>query len=186
AKRCCSTSTCPIAARRPWNFRRPTRRSPTISPAACSACPARCRRTCRPRRARRATPSKTAPAASSSTPTPRRSSSSWTSAPGPQPFVRMLEPSVSRLAKDGSSRAEYEDAIAWSRRRQRFAVADGASASAFARRWAQLLVRAYVAGALAAETLEDDLAPLQQRWSSEVEQRSLPWYAVEQARRAAF
>jgi hypothetical protein len=98
----------------------------------------------------------------------------------------MLEPSVFRLAKDGSTRAEYEDAIAWSRRRRRFAVADGASASAFARRWAQLLVRAYVAGALAAETIEADLAPLQQRWSTEVEQRNLPWYAVEQARRGAF
>src|SRR5215831_17576459 len=98
----------------------------------------------------------------------------------------MLEPSVFRLAKDGSTRDEYEDAVAWSRRRRRFAVADGASASAFARRWAQLLVRAYVSGALVAETLEEDLAPLQQRWSTEVEQRNLPWYAVEQARRGAF
>ena len=69
----------------------------------------------------------------------------------------MLEPSVFRLAKDGSTRAEYEDAIAWSRRRRRFAVADGASASAFARLWAQLLVRAYVSGALRAETLEADI-----------------------------
>ena len=98
----------------------------------------------------------------------------------------MLEPSVFRLEKDGSSRAEYEDAIAWSRRRRRFAVADGASASAFARLWAQLLVRAYVSGALRADTIEADLAPLQQRWSAEVEQRDLPWYAVEQARRGAF
>jgi hypothetical protein len=96
------------------------------------------------------------------------------------------QPSVFRLAKDGSTRAEYEDAIAWSSRRRRFAVADGASASAFARLWAQLLVRAYVSGALSAETLEADLAPLQQRWSAEVEQRDLPWYAVEQARRGAF
>ncbi len=98
----------------------------------------------------------------------------------------MLEPSVFRLAKGGSSRAEYEDAIAWSRRRRRFAVADGASASAFARLWAQLLVRGYASGALAAETIEADLAPLQARWSTEVEQRDLPWYAAEQARRGAF
>jgi serine/threonine protein phosphatase PrpC len=98
----------------------------------------------------------------------------------------MLEPSVFRVAKDGSSRAEYEDAIAWSRRRGRFAVADGASASAFARLWAQLLVRGYVSGALAAETIEADLAPLQARWSTEIEQRDLAWYAVEQARRGAF
>lgn len=98
----------------------------------------------------------------------------------------MLEPAVFRLAKDGSTSAEYEDAVAWSRRRRRFAVADGASASAFARRWAQLLVRAYASGALAADTIESDLAPLQQRWAAEVEQRDLPWYAVEQARRGAF
>jgi serine/threonine protein phosphatase PrpC len=98
----------------------------------------------------------------------------------------MIEPSVFRLAKDGSTRAEYEDAIAWSRRRRRCAVADGASASAFARLWATLLVRAYVSGALAAETIEADVAPLQQRWSTEVEQRDLPWYAAEQARRGAF
>jgi serine/threonine protein phosphatase PrpC len=98
----------------------------------------------------------------------------------------MLQPSAFRLAKDGSSRAEYEDAIAWSRRRGRFAVADGASASAFARRWAELLVRGYASGTLTAETIEADLAPLQARWSAEVEQRQLPWYAGEQARRGAF
>ncbi|HEY1295729.1 MAG TPA: protein phosphatase 2C domain-containing protein [Chloroflexota bacterium] len=106
--------------------------------------------------------------------------------PASGPNFGTLEPAVFRLAKDGSTRAEYEDAIAWSRRRRRFAVADGASASAFARRWAELLARAYVSGALAGETLEDNLAPLQQRWSAEVEQRDLPWYAVEQARRGAF
>ncbi len=98
----------------------------------------------------------------------------------------MLEPCAFRLPKDGSSGAEYEDAIGWSRRLGRFAVADGASASAFARLWAQLLVRGYAAGALAAETIEADLAPLQQRWAAEIEQRELPWYAVEQARRGAF
>jgi protein phosphatase 2C-like protein len=95
-------------------------------------------------------------------------------------------PSVFRLPKDGSSRAEYEDAIAWNRSHRRFAVADGASASAFARLWAQLLVRAYVRGQLSAQNLEDDLAPLQARWSEDVEQRDLPWYAAEQARRGAF
>lgn len=95
-------------------------------------------------------------------------------------------PAVFRLPKHGSTRAEYEDAIAWSRSQRRFAVADGASASAFARLWAQLLVRAYVRGQLNASRLEDDLAPLQARWSEDVEQRDLPWYAAEQARRGAF
>ncbi|MBV9324919.1 MAG: protein phosphatase 2C domain-containing protein [Chloroflexi bacterium] len=98
----------------------------------------------------------------------------------------MRGPAVFRLPKDGSTRAEYEDAIAWSRRHQRFAVADGASASAFARLWARLLVRAYVSGTLSAETLESDLGAAQHRWSADVERRDLPWYAAEQVRRGAF
>lgn len=39
---------------------------------------------------------------------------------------------------------------------------------------------------MSADTIESDLAPLQARWSAAVEQRNLPWYAVEQARRGAF
>ena len=95
-------------------------------------------------------------------------------------------PAAYRVPKLGSSVHEYEDAIAWNRRHARFAVADGASASAFARLWAQLLVRGYVAGQLRATWLETDLSPLQQQWSCRVEQRELPWYALEQARRGAF
>jgi hypothetical protein len=65
-------------------------------------------------------------------------------------------------------------------------VADGASASAFARLWARLLARAYVAGKLTPEHIEEELEPLQVRWASVVQSRDLPWYAVEQARRGAF
>ena len=100
--------------------------------------------------------------------------------------MALKQPAVFRLPKDGSTRAEYEDAVAWSRRRRRFAVADGASASAFARLWAQLLAQAYVGGQLTADRIEDDLAPLQSRWSDFVGSRNLAWYAVEQARRGAF
>ena len=95
-------------------------------------------------------------------------------------------PAVFRLPKAGSSAAEYEDAVAWSRHARRYAVADGASASAFARLWAYLLVHAYTAGRLRAEQLEDDLAPVQARWAELVERRPLAWYALEQARRGAF
>jgi len=95
-------------------------------------------------------------------------------------------PGVYRLQKHGATRAEYEDAMAWSQKQRRFAIADGASASAFARLWAQLLVHAYVDGHLSAENVEADLVPLQVRWTASVEQRDLPWYAVEQARRGAF
>jgi Protein phosphatase 2C len=98
----------------------------------------------------------------------------------------MIETAVFRQPKDGSTWAEYEDAVACSPRQRRFAVADGASASAFARLWAQLLVRAYVAGRVSGESLESDLHPVQRRWSESVDSRELPWYAAEQARRGAF
>ncbi len=98
----------------------------------------------------------------------------------------MLAPDVFRLPKAGSTRAEYEDGVAWSRRARRFAVADGASATAFARLWAHLLVNAYTAGWLTAETLETDLARVQARWAALVGRRPLPWYAAEHARRGAF
>lgn len=101
-------------------------------------------------------------------------------------MVALPPPAVFRVPKHGSSWAEYEDAMAWSRHQRRFAIADGASASAFARLWARLLVHAYVAGRLQATSLENDLEPLQTRWSANVEHRELPWYAVEQARRGAF
>jgi serine/threonine protein phosphatase PrpC len=97
-----------------------------------------------------------------------------------------VNPQVYRLPKAGATATEYEDAVAWSQQRRRFAVADGASASAFARLWAQLLAQAYVSGRLRAEHVERDLAPLQARWAARVEARDLPWYALEQVRRGAF
>lgn len=94
-----------------------------------------------------------------------------------------------RLPKHGSSDAEYEDAVARSPGRaypRRFAVADGASESSFARLWAELLVEAFVTGALSAGTLVADLRPLQDRWRAEVATRPLPWYATEKVRSGAF
>ena len=96
---------------------------------------------------------------------------------------------VYRLPKQGSSEAEYEDAVARSPGRaypRRFAAADGASESSFARLWAELLVDAYVRGGLHAATLCDDLLPLQAAWREEVGRRPLPWYAMEKARSGAF
>ena len=94
-----------------------------------------------------------------------------------------------RLPKHGSSEAEYEDAVARSPGRaypRRFAVADGASESSFARAWAELLAEAYARGALTASTLYDDLLPLQAAWQVEVAAKPLPWYATEKVRHGAF
>jgi hypothetical protein len=98
----------------------------------------------------------------------------------------VLRPEVFRLPKAGSTRSEYEDAVAWSASQARFAVTDGASASAFARLWALLLANGYTAGWLGQHTLEVDLEQIQDRWANLVERRALPWYAAEQARRGAF
>ena len=94
--------------------------------------------------------------------------------------------------KGGAGYEDYEDAISWSRgargRRtpRRYAVADGASESSFARLWAQLLTEAYAHGMLTPHTLRDDLTRLAERWQAYVGLRPLPWYAAEKARRGAF
>jgi len=93
------------------------------------------------------------------------------------------------LPKQGSAEREYEDAIARSAGRaypRRFAVADGASESSFARLWAELLVEAYAGGVLSAESIVADLRPWQERWRVEVAVRPLPWYAAEKVRSGAF
>ncbi|MHC4077628.1 MAG: PP2C family serine/threonine-protein phosphatase [Planctomycetota bacterium] len=77
--------------------------------------------------------------------------------------------------KKGSSEAEYEDAFfpgpCFHRGVGRFrcAVADGASESAFAREWAQLLVRNFGRGRF-------HLDYLQRLWKKLVQKRKLPWY----------
>jgi hypothetical protein len=77
--------------------------------------------------------------------------------------------------KKGSSEAEYEDAYFPSScfyrgvERFRCAVADGASESAFAREWAQLLVRNFGRGRF-------HLDYLQRLWKKLVAKQKLPWY----------
>lgn len=97
---------------------------------------------------------------------------------------------IRRLPKQGHDWAEYEDACAHHAQGCRFAVADGASESAYARQWAELLVQRFVATPLAqVAQWEEWLAPLQQQWQAAVEGPARPWYAeakVEQGAFAAF
>jgi len=94
--------------------------------------------------------------------------------------------------KLGSTPSEYEDDVRWNRgargRRaaRRYAVADGASESSFARAWASRLTQAYVYGRLSAGSLTADLVPLQAQWRAAVAAKPLPWYAAEKARAGAF
>ncbi len=94
--------------------------------------------------------------------------------------------------KRGSTDEEYEDAV-WPPERQdyetdcaRFAVADGATESSFARLWANLLVQAVADRRVSLDGLAQDIASLQTQWRDAVTSRDLPWYAEEKARQGAF
>jgi hypothetical protein len=89
------------------------------------------------------------------------------------------------LPKAGNSAREYEDAARRGVANRRFAVADGASDSAFAGQWARLLVRAYVDGNLKSP----DSAPMRQlrrRWAAGAFKRHHPWFVLEKARLGAW
>src|SRR6202790_423862 len=89
------------------------------------------------------------------------------------------------LPKHGNSEDEDEDAWAADPDRGRFAIADGASESSFAGRWAQLLTEAFLAAPRPSD-LPEWLAEPQRRWSAEVLGVELPWYAEMKREQGAF
>jgi hypothetical protein len=91
------------------------------------------------------------------------------------------------LPKRDHSAEEYEDAFAANPEHGRFAIADGASESSFARLWAQLLVEEFVQ-APPGHPLPwaEWLSPLRKRWAEAVDGRSLPWYAEMKAQQGGF
>ena len=93
--------------------------------------------------------------------------------------------SVLRLPKHGNTAAEYEDAWAVDAAAGRFAVADGASESSFAARWAQLLTEGFIAAARPA-ALGTWLAGQRRHWLEEVNGLELPWYAEIKREQGAF
>ncbi len=94
------------------------------------------------------------------------------------------------VPKLGNSVEEYEDAFAFSLPNRHFAIADGATESSFADRWAKSLVNQYVANppavALAQTPFPEWLAPLQQQWREGIDWENLPWFAEEKAKSGAF
>lgn len=91
------------------------------------------------------------------------------------------------LSKRDNAAEEYEDAYAGDVQAGRFAVADGATESAFAQSWAKLLVEQFV------YSTEDDVErwaaaiPLIQRqWLEGVSGRALSWYAEMKISQGAF
>jgi hypothetical protein len=86
--------------------------------------------------------------------------------------------------KRGGTESEYEDAFFPDEFTDelgtfRCAVADGASESAFANIWAQLLVRGFA-------TKNLRIAELQQYWQKTVGSKKMPWFLEKKARRGAF
>jgi hypothetical protein len=92
---------------------------------------------------------------------------------------------VLRLPKHGNTDAEYEDAWAVDAVTGRFAVADGASETSFAARWAQLLTEGFIAAARPA-ALPEWLASQRRLWLEEVNSLELPWYAEIKREQGAF
>lgn len=99
-----------------------------------------------------------------------------------------LRPQVFHLPKAGNQWEEYEDAWDCDQRAGRLAVADGASDAFEARRWAQVLVKAFTRE----PPMPDREAMLRwlespiQAWRDGIPWDELPWYGVEKARRGAF
>lgn len=104
------------------------------------------------------------------------------------------------LSKAGNSPDEYEDAFrvvypgrmgVSGRRTARIAVSDGASESAFAREWANVLTDAFVSRppdtcGLTKDSLFDWLAPAQEEWHALIPWDSIPWHGEAKARAGAF
>src|SRR5437762_14162270 len=80
--------------------------------------------------------------------------------------------------KRGHGPQEYEDAFAGNLALGRFAVADGATESAYAGLWARMLVNEFVATASAEPASWDSWLPaLQVQWENTVGGAAEPWCA---------
>lgn len=86
---------------------------------------------------------------------------------------------------------ECEDAFQYSIENGRYAIADGATESAFSDRWAQSLVKQFVADPPfglppSEDALQIWLLPLQEEWHAGINWAALPWYAEEKAKKGGF
>jgi hypothetical protein len=88
--------------------------------------------------------------------------------------------------KRGNSAAESEDAAAGDADAGRFAIADGASESAYAGDWARLLVAHYVASPVQPGGWDAWLPAVQQRWLGTIDGRDLPWFLEDKFSQGAF
>jgi hypothetical protein len=103
-----------------------------------------------------------------------------------------MEPQIQAywVPKLGNSTDEYEDAFAYSTDDGSFAIADGATESSFADRWARDLVDSFVTKPPevngARKPFPEWLEPMQQRWRAGIDWENLPWFAEEKAKSGAY
>src|SRR6476646_4654804 len=93
------------------------------------------------------------------------------------------------LPKAGKTDAEYEDAWAIEENRGLYVVTDGASDSAYAGLWAQLLARRFAAGLPEASDPPPRrgwIAPACAEWERTVRAQPVPWYLGSKTREGAF
>jgi hypothetical protein len=94
------------------------------------------------------------------------------------------------VPKLGNSVDEYEDAFAYSGPNRHLAIADGATESSYADRWAKDLVSQYVTEPPPVEAPQTPfpgwLTPMQQRWREGIDWENLPWFAEEKAKAGAY
>ena len=88
--------------------------------------------------------------------------------------------------KSGHAANEYEDAYAVEPGAHRYAVADGASETSFAKEWAELLVAGFVQEPPSPAVLHDWMAPLQATWAAGQKGKATAWYSEAKARDGAF
>lgn len=99
-------------------------------------------------------------------------------------------------AKAGNCLEDYEDSLSVDTETRRFAIADGATESSFAREWAQLLTQGFTSDASYLWQTGKDrskyslfldwLVTLQDKWSKAINWGNLPWFAEAKARQGAF
>jgi hypothetical protein len=87
--------------------------------------------------------------------------------------------------KQGHTDAEYEDAAAGNPELGRFAIADGATESAFAGDWARCLVTSYTEVTASDASVHDWFDQARRRFQTLWQNRPLPWYLEEQIREGA-
>lgn len=91
-----------------------------------------------------------------------------------------------QVQKHGNSPDEYEDACEVQPGLGVFAIADGASESSYAREWADILVKGFMAKPCYKQDFTNWLSPLKVRWEEQVRARKLPWYAEFKRQQGAY